>query len=201
MVDILPYFSAEMKNIESELIISTIPIETNNQNIVQVSPLLTVEDQEKIELYLSGTLSNSLDMYFKEELFVTNFKADNKIDVIKHSAKVLFDKGYVEDNYYASVLEREAMSSTEVGNLVVIPHAFSGTIKKQGICVTILEEPIIWENHLAQIVFTLALDTKMGGDFTTVFERITDLRDNLESINTVLQVKNFEEFKIIFNRG
>lgn len=201
VVDILPYFSTEMKNIESELIISTIPIDVNNQSIVQVSPLLTEQDQEKIELYLSGTRLDSLETYFKEELFITNFKADNKIDVIKHSSQVLFDKGYVEDNYYASVLEREAMSSTEVGNLVVIPHAFSGTIKKQGICVTILDKPILWENHLAQIVFTLALDTNMGGDFTTVFERITELRDNLESINKMLQIKSFEEFENILNRG
>lgn len=109
VIDILSFYGKEIEKIDSELIISTIPIESANKNIVQVSPLLTEEDQKKIETYLTGAHSNGIDTFFNEKLFTTQYVAENKVDIIKHSSKLLFSHGYVDENYYVSVLEREAM--------------------------------------------------------------------------------------------
>lgn len=190
--------NSHLRDYEDKLIITTVPINSNNNNIVRVSPLMNESDQKKIRIFLDNQKSSELDIYFKDKIFRSGFKAGNKVDVIRYAANLLLEEGYVTEDYYSSVLERETMSSTEIGNLIAIPHAFSGTVKKQGVCVTILEKPIVWDNSLVQIVFTLALDNKLEGDIFHVFEDITNLRDDLDAINRMVRAKNFEEFKKIF---
>lgn len=196
---IISSFDNKIENINDNLIISTIPIHTNQNNVIHVTPLLNEKDKQKIDNYLNKSFATDLDKYFKKENFIHSYNADSKIDVIKKAADELYRNGYVKENYYSSVLEREVMSGTAVGNLIAIPHAFSGAIIKQGVHVTILKEAIEWDDNLVQIVFTLALDASFGEDFTDIFEKITEFRDDLELINKALKITEFKKFKLLFN--
>ena len=45
----------------------------------------------------------------------------------------MITEGYVDEGFIDSVFERENLSETALGNLIAIPNAFEGHIKKQGI--------------------------------------------------------------------
>src|SRR5699024_10030066 len=47
---------------------------------------------------------------------------DNKEDAIRFSGNVLVAEGYVQASYIDKMLEREAISSTYMGNSIAIPH-------------------------------------------------------------------------------
>ena len=46
-----------------------------------------------------------------------------------------------------SVFKREEMSTTELGNMVAIPHAMSNDSEEAVVSVMILKKPILWENE------------------------------------------------------
>ena len=45
------------------------------------------------------------------------------------------------------IFKREEMSTTELGNMVAIPHAMSNDSEEAVVSVMILKKPILWENE------------------------------------------------------
>lgn len=90
------------------------------------------------------TLSGVLD----ERTILTNFKAENKDEVIKKVAQLFYDAGYVAsaDDFVDAVYDREKQGATGIGNHVAIPHGKSTTVKKNGVAIITLDHEIDWES-------------------------------------------------------
>ncbi|WKK94956.1 PTS sugar transporter subunit IIA [Clostridioides difficile] len=72
----------------------------------------------------------------------------------------LKERDFIEESSIKSIIDRENISSTEIGNLVAIPHTIVKGDKKSIIGVGILENPIIWDKQEVQLVFMVFLILK-----------------------------------------
>ncbi len=84
----------------------------------------------------------------------------SKEDAIKQAGKLLYDSGYVEENYIEGMLAREEKFSTYIGSHVAIPHgenAVKDSIKASGIVVIQYPEGIHFgEGKEANLVIGIA---------------------------------------------
>ncbi|MED5052935.1 PTS sugar transporter subunit IIA [Anoxybacteroides rupiense] len=58
----------------------------------------------------------------KKENMVLNAEVANKTEAIRLAGTILVEQGYVDEVYIEKMFEREALTSTYMGNFVAIPH-------------------------------------------------------------------------------
>lgn len=135
------------------LVISSMNIETTYPLIV-VSPILNTQNINELSDFLS-------EYKFEEKKKLEIFgrlkrKFNNKNELIDFVGKDLQSKGIVTNQFIESVLQREKVSSTEIGMGIAIPHAEFSTILKPLFYIVTLVEPIKWnEENVDLIVFPL----------------------------------------------
>ncbi|WP_375089647.1 transcription antiterminator [Peribacillus sp. RS7] len=158
----------------------------NVKNYIRVSEMITNEDMKTISIQLNrGLLKYYLspnDLYFLDE--------ENQIDVLKS----LTQFGDIQ-HLYTSINEREKMSSTNIGNLVAMPHPFDcGNNKKLRVLVAINKQKILWGDKMAQIIFLFIPPKNQKVNNTKFFEEIHDVFKQTNMTEKLLNVTNYDEF-------
>ncbi|MFD6210480.1 BglG family transcription antiterminator [Peribacillus sp. NPDC060253] len=158
----------------------------NVKNCIRVSEMITNEDMKTISIQLNrGLLKYYLspnDLYFLDE--------ENQIDVLK----TLTQFGDIQ-HLYTSINEREKMSSTNIGNLVAMPHPFDcGNNKKLRVLVAINKQKILWGDKMAQIIFLFIPPKNQKVNNTKFFEEIHDVFKQTNMTEKLLNVTNYDEF-------
>lgn len=106
--------------------------------------------------------------FFREELILPELEAADSMDAIRAIGKQMESKGYINDKYTPSVIEREKDFPTGlklVSAGIAIPHATPmGNVLENGIAVARLKQPVpfhLMENPdstvEADLIFLLAL--------------------------------------------
>jgi len=73
--------------------------------------------------------------------------AENKTDAIRQVGQILIDSGYIEPGYVDSLLAREKVANTFLGNGIAIPHGVPkdrGLIKRTGVAVLQVPDGVDW---------------------------------------------------------
>lgn len=116
-----------------------------------------------------------------DQLFTVNhIILDLPIKNRDHVFRVLANKGYElgaakdEELIFASILEREVLSTTNVGRGVAIPHAKSTCIDNAAVIILRLQEPIEWEGdeEKVKIVFGILTSTETQNKHLTILSRL-----------------------------
>lgn len=178
---------------EYDLIISTIPLEAKKDSIV-VTPLLNEDDIEQINRYLKygNDQFKPIKNLFVSELFFPDIDLDNREDIIEFMSAQLLEKGYIDQECKESYKKRENMATTEIGNLVSVPHSMDGKIYKSAICVGILNKPIQWEYGMVQIVLMIAVRKKDIHKENEFFLHVYQKFDPLYKAKKIISMKNIE---------
>ena len=81
---------------------------------------------------------------FDPDLLIPELSADSKIGAIKELVDRLHAKGIVQDSlsFLQSVLERENLQSTILGEGIALPHARSRAVSELGMALGIARKPI-----------------------------------------------------------
>lgn len=102
-----------------------------------------------------------LDLLNKSQM---NFEieATSKKDVITKMAKMFLDDGVITnvDEYVNSVMEREQMGTTGVGEGIAIPHGKSNAVTTSSIAFAKLKTPVDWDaldGNKVSMVFMLSI--------------------------------------------
>lgn len=122
----------------------------------------------------------------------------SKEEVLLNLCQKLEQKGYVDEKYLQTVLEREKHSSTHIGSLIAIPHGKTQHIKESSLVVTTLKKPIDWGMGDVQIIFLLALKKEDLGNpetknlFRVLYELINNKqkREKIISYSSTLDIMN-----------
>ena len=194
--------SLSYKEDDYDLILSTIPMEFNQEKVVQVSPILTSEDIAKISRKLFKLKNNKL--YDISEVFHLNlFKiVDNKKEMTKEELLStvildLVDLDYVEDNFYNEIMEREKILDTVIGNQFAIPHPMRNIAKKSVIYICVLKNPIEWiENKPVSIVFVLSIKRNEAKFFKKIYELIAEIASDIEKVHKLSECNDYDSFMI-----
>nr|WP_278430286.1 PTS sugar transporter subunit IIA [Brevibacillus laterosporus] len=195
--------SSELSLLEEiDLIISTLPLQKEQIPSVFVHPYLTEEDYEYIQSQINKLnkqkkirkVKQYLDLYFDEELFMKNVYLDSDEAYIAFMSKLLYEKGYVSQDYGKSVLERERMSSTAFNNNVAVPHSMHMDAAKTGICIIILDRPVSWGKEKVQAIVMISINKQQRELFSPFFEGVINILSEWKNVNELIKAKDYDDF-------
>lgn len=181
----------------------------NSQDVDLIVSTIEIKDSEKPVLYIESIFDDSvvanvnkafyekeerrkiINNMFEEEAFFT-IKGKEKEEIINNVCNQLMQRGFIEENAIQSILDREKISSTEIGNLVAIPHTIVEGDKKSIIGVAILENPIIWDKQEVQLIFMVFFNPKEKHNFSIFKYLYTFIKDE-GGVRGIIKICDFNK--------
>lgn len=178
-----------------DFIVSTVKLDKKDFKV----PVLYIEN------VFSDEIVNELHQVFQEKeerkkIFQATFnknaffrvKAETPEEAIKNIGQAMKEYGFIDESVTEMVLEREKMSSTEIGNLVAIPHTILEGSYKSVIGVGVLEKPIIWNKEEVQLVFMVCFNKKESYNFP-MFKYLYRFIQDEGEVRRVIKIFNFDK--------
>ena len=183
------YTPEKIKNIPDEvsLIISTIPIEFDNKKTVVINEFLQSQDILHIKTKITPeVIKKNID---SEKLIYLNKQSKGSF------LKTMTQKLGLE-KYFKSILDRENLSSTDIGNNIAIPHPlFSADEQQSFIYIGINRKEIAWGSHPVKLVFLLILSERDKLEYEYIYREVYQLiKHNSFKIEQLIQTDNYENF-------
>ncbi|MEG1461828.1 MAG: BglG family transcription antiterminator [Anaerorhabdus sp.] len=188
-------------NLESfDLIFSTIPIyKEYHVPIHQIHNLLEDKDFDLIDNCLKKeNQSFHISDLLKEQLFFDNISALNKEDALQCLIKKVSKQVPIPDDFYTYVLEREAFASTELPNLVAIPHPNKSITNSTFIAVGILRKPILWTTKQVQIIFLISIKPNSKQDLRGFYEGLVEFISKEKNTSELLHNPSYQTMLQLF---
>nr|WP_321981552.1 phosphoenolpyruvate--protein phosphotransferase [uncultured Cohaesibacter sp.] len=130
-------------------------------------------------------------MQFKESAIRVGGQALDKSDAIAKVGELLVKSGNIEPGYIKSMLAREEVANTYLGNGIAIPHGIPKDrelIKETGVAVLQLPEGVIWNND-ERVHLVVGIAAK-SDEHLTILSNLTDVLDDAEEAKRLATTKN-----------
>ena len=202
IVKIIPAYLIDYINaMEVDFIISTVDIKFDRVPVITVSPLLNDNEVKIIEKFMkTGKKYKEVEVkdLFDRDLFFTDLKFKTKEEVIEFMGDELLNKGVIDSDMKNSFFDREKIATTEIGNMVALPHGANGKILKNKIAVGILKKPIHWTLGDVRLILILAIDKDEIFDYEKLFSAIYKQVGSVSKVISICENKNYEKFTKMF---
>ena len=117
-----------------------------------------------------------------------------KEEAIRLTGKLLVDRGYVQQTYIEKMLEREALTSTYIGNLVAIPHGTDDgkrEILKSGIVIIQTPNGIDFgDGNIVKLIFGIA---GKDDDHLDILSNIAIVVSDIENVHKIVHATSAKE--------
>ncbi|MGL5345797.1 MAG: BglG family transcription antiterminator [Peptostreptococcaceae bacterium] len=188
---------------EIDFIISTINIEnqyTKDKGFIQVSHVLNEIDIQKIEDKLNKSyLQSYLTSLFNVDIFYKNLELKDKKQLLEFVCSDMVNKDFISKEDKETILNREKLSSTEISDLVAVPHCIS-VKNKNAIAICILKDAINWGNTSVKLVFVACLDSDKKEN-KHIFPFIHSNTKKGKIVNSLCECSSLNEFIEILMRS
>lgn len=184
-----------------DFIIATVPVKVGDIPVINISPFLDDKEVKIIEKFLdTGNIYYNVNLseIFDEDLFFIDLDFNNKDDVINYMAGKLLEKNYIDEEMKNSYIEREKIATTEIGNMVAIPHGAHGKVYKNSITIGILKRSIHWEVGQVRLVIMLSLQKESILNYEDLFSNIYKRIDSIAKVISICESKKYEKFIAMF---
>lgn len=134
----------------------------------------------------------------KKENIKLNQSAATKEEAVKAAGRILVDAGAVEPAYIDSMLERESVVSTFMGNGLAIPHGTDEgkvSVIESGLSLIQIPEGVDFDGNEAKIVLGIA---GKGNEHLELLQRIAIIFSEEENAEKVINASSAEEIIEIF---
>ena len=193
-----------IKNNPVNFIFSTVDIDEFGINYIKIGSIIDKAEETKIEEAINNNLinmdlkkGNKVLKFIDKEFIFLNKNLKNKIEVIKFITDKLQNSGRIDSKFFDSVLKREHIDSTEIGNLLAIPHGDTDHIISSTISILTLKKPIVWDRDQVQIIFLLAVkkeDYSKDNTMRDFFKCLNNLSNNKEVLEKLIKENNVNLF-------
>lgn len=147
------------------------------------------------------------DVLLKEIVFLNETSFKDKRELFEYLTDKLFEQNIImsKEDFIHSLLERESIGSTYMGNYIALPHCKSETVKKTVICFCRCSEPFKYEsydeNGEVKYIFLLAVDKKDSNDeYIRILATLAGYLAHEELIEQLSDIQSYEELIDCFNR-
>ncbi len=199
VVGIYPLYYLEVVMTQDiDLIISTVDLEQCKvtKPLVVIKQFLDEDALKDIEKVFDTPQESTLLDYFEPDaLFLLN--TETKADTLAQMSERMLELEYFDQDTVDKIYEREEVSSTDIGNLIAIPHAIIETGRRSVIGIGILEKPIIWDREKVQIVFMIGMNFT-DAQKNNVFRHLYRIIKDVSNVNYLISGRSFETFKKLF---
>lgn len=186
---------AELKE---DIIVSTIPIEKANIPVIVVSPLITKTDIDEIKKHIEFKSDMTYELFnslIDSELIIfSDKKFEIQREVLEKISERLINKGYAKEGVLESSLEREELSTTEMG-IFAMPHGDIKYINKPCISIYINRHGIKWKENKVQIVFFFAINKKVRISIDQIYEFFNELVTDYSILKKLINSTSSDEIR------
>lgn len=148
--------SDEIQKIEScKYILSTVKLNLD-RSYLMINPLLNDMDIERIRTLIYGNITVNKNNFSLQTIMIAKQPTD-RLTVLQEMSKRLQLSGAVTPSFLESVLKREMMGSTEIGNGIVLTHGFHESVKRTQFAFYKLDYPILWHTEKVDFIVLLAV--------------------------------------------
>ncbi len=199
VVGIYPlYYLEVVMNQDIDLIISTVALDETKvtKPLIVIKQFLDEDTFSHIKQVIDDPEDTMLFQYFDKRAFF-RLNTKNKQDTLCEMSKRMVSLGFFHQATIDKIMEREKISSTDIGNLIAIPHAIIENDQKSVIGIGILEKTITWDKEKVQIVFLTGLNAN-DAEKNNVFRHLYRIIKDVSNVNYLIANKSFESFKKIF---
>ena len=131
---------------------------------------------------------------FRKELFFYDVEFKNKEEILEYMTKEMQMRSLISEEAGQSVFKREEMATTELGNMVAIPHAMPNDSGEAVVSVMILKKPILWENEKVQVILLLNVPKSQYNMWEVVFKRLYQYLIGNQGVTKLIKDKDYDEF-------
>ena len=186
----------------SDLVITTLPVDSEGKHIVQVSPIITKKNLEDIRKKLDEIETEKKQRHtrtffqslFHEELYFRNIDLPDEEAYIRFMGERCLEHGYVKEAFIEDVILREGVSSTAFTDALAMPHAIRQYAERSFICVIHNSMPIHWGRKHVHFIFMVGITREKMKYFTPAFDLVVDLFNSTNRTIELLKTGTFEEF-------
>lgn len=164
------------ENYDDYIVFSTLDLV--DRDYIKIPETLSEIDFEKITNQINKADYINL---FDEKLFFIEDNLPSKKSVINFLADKLESLSYTTKDYKQSILYRELIATTEIGNGIVLLHGDPAFIKKSSISFLRLKKEIFWQEENVDIVILLAVKPSEYEKYNIkdFFSKLHDINKNL----------------------
>jgi mannitol PTS system EIIA component len=125
-------------------------------------------------------------------------QVQSKEEAIRKVGGLLIENGYVNEEYVNKMMDREALTSTYMGNFLAIPHGTEEAKKEvveSGITIMLLEKPIDWDGNEVKLVIGIA---GKGDEHLSILSNIAITCSDEETLEQILSADSKETLMNFF---
>ncbi|CAM3622051.1 transcription antiterminator [Erysipelothrix urinaevulpis] len=180
-----------------DYIFSTIPI--RNQGVFVIPHFLDERSIGTINAVFKDETYGLIDIldYFPESLFLSLVKASSKEEIMERMVGKIKEVKDVPTNFMEEVLNREAISSTDLMDGVAFPHPNTPLTDDTFVSVCILETPVQWGKHKVDVVFMASIEKGDMKDLQRFYRVMSKLITNKKYLEKLVKNPSYENFKEI----
>ncbi len=184
--------------IDEDFVISTVRIGEKDKPVVTIAPFPTDYQLDQIGklVLVDRTRPWMLNKYFDAAHFRVIDKPIDQQTLFSELCQQLQQEGFVDAEFHDSVVEREAMVSTMLGDGIALPHALGLLAKKTVVYTVIAPQGIAWGDEIAHIIFLLAISKSEYEEAMAIYDIfVTFLRER--AMSRLAATRSFDEFKTV----
>ncbi|MGG5319005.1 BglG family transcription antiterminator [Enterococcus sp. AZ072] len=198
IVERLSYVELQQQPLATiDFVITTIPLDQLEIPFIYIRMGQLDKDIEKIDQFLTAfeTQTSTVMDLFQEDAFHLFEGGVTKEALLKTMCVSLEEKGLVPAEFYASILAREAISQTNINQLIAIPHPMSLLANHSRLSVAIVPDGVDWGNQeKVQFVFLFAITKEDYEDTGDIYSLLLDFMARTDLQQAILSNPSFEAF-------
>ena len=188
----------QREEIAEDFVISTVRISEKEKPVVTIAPFPTDYQLDQIGklVLVDRTRPWMLNKYFDEAHFQVIDTPMDQQALFAMLCQQLQQEGFVGAEFHGSVVEREAIVSTMLGDGIALPHALGLLAKKTVVYTVIAPHGIAWGDETAHIIFLLAISKSEYEEAMAIYDIfVTFLRER--AMARLAATRSFAEFKTV----
>ena len=201
LIDVLPLHQLDTNPYHHsayDFVISNSAIAHSGKTVVQVNSILTPDDIDAIQKVMlditerekqTARTRAAIHYLLRPSGILTGVHSCSKNEILKKLCTLMETSGNVTNAFYNTVLYRESLCSTYIGNGLVFTHGDSEQVHQSALSIALLDTPIPWDDAEVDLIFVYAFNLedlernsiKMD-DFFSIFIDITNENDRMNEL-------------------
>ncbi|POZ62241.1 BglG family transcription antiterminator, partial [Chromobacterium alticapitis] len=183
--------------VNADFVISTARLEEKNRPVVTASPFPSDYQLEQLARMVQPDRSRCamLERYFQPAHFLALDEPIAQDELFRRLCGQLQREGYVGPDYCPSVIEREAILGTMLGDGIALPHSLGLLARKTAVYTVLAPQGVDWgDGGTARVIFLLAISKDDYEEAMVIYDLFVSLMRERASAR-LLACRDFSSFK------
>ncbi len=190
-----------LEDYEFDIVLSMVPSLEYEDKVVYITPVVSKVDEKNIKDKCFEILSHPevkkegfSRMIDPNHILFIQEKAQRD-SILRRACNMLYENGYVKEEFYHDVIRREKIEPTAIGNGVAIPHGTPENVIEPKVFVIRLAYPVSWGDKMVDTIFLLALNFNNITTTKVFFHDFARILGNAEKVKKIRNTANIAEIE------